>query len=87
MIYKRQRSIAANLAETSHLYTWIDISYSVCVCVCVCVSYSPKNGKGWQLLEVEGEVKSEACLEQGRDRLWGAKKTTEGPPKKQHADR
>ena len=32
-------------------------------------SCSPEHGKGWQLLEVKGEVEAEACLEEGRDGL------------------
>lgn len=30
---------------------------------------SPDDGKGRELLEVEGEVEAEACFEEGRDGL------------------
>lgn len=39
---------------------------------------SPDDGKGRELLEVEGEVEAEACFEESRDGLWGGNKSQAG---------
>lgn len=39
---------------------------------------SPDDGKGRELLEVEGEVEAEARFEEGSDGLWGANKSHDG---------